>query len=75
MRTYITFSVCHDSGEADLTPASARTMEKWASNGDLWDMDVLGDISAISESLYLRCRDEYRAQWELLREAAQVSDE
>lgn len=47
MRDYITFSLCWDSGEADLTPKSKQYLEDLVSQGELWGMDVIDDMFGI----------------------------
>lgn len=53
MRHYITFSLCDETGEADLTPKSKETIEELIGDG-LIAADWFGDIFHIADTLYDR---------------------
>jgi hypothetical protein len=61
MRHYITFSLCDETGEADLTPKSRETVEELIGLG-LISADWFGDIHGISERLYERAFDGFRKE-------------
>lgn len=70
MREYITFSLCWDSGEADLTPKSKEYLERLVEEGDLWGVDVLSDMYGIMEHYYGQVSEAWRLRMEKLRERA-----
>ena len=59
MRHYITFSLCDETGEADLTPKTRDTVEELIGLG-LISADWFGDIQGISETLYERALGGFR---------------
>lgn len=52
MRYYITFSLCDETGEADLTPKSREFVDELIDAGDLFAVDTLGDMLGIITSAY-----------------------
>lgn len=52
MRTYITFSICDESGEADLTPKSRLILDELMEEQSVFAVDVIGDMLGIIEQAH-----------------------
>lgn len=61
MTDYLKFRIDHDSGELFATQATLDLMEEMSNRGDLWDMDILGDLFKYAESYYSECNLNYSA--------------
>jgi hypothetical protein len=61
MRHYITFSLCDETGEADLTPKSRETVEELIGLG-LISADWFSDIYGIAEQLNERAIGGFRKE-------------
>lgn len=61
MRYYITFSLCDETGEADLTRKSKETVEELIDHG-LISADWFGDVHGIAEELYERATGSFRKE-------------
>lgn len=59
MRDYITFSLCWESGEADLTPKSREYLDNLVKEGDLWGVDVIGDMHGIMDYFFDKMLDSW----------------
>ena len=74
MRHYITFSLCDETGEADLTPKSRKLLTELAASGELIAADWLGDMHGITESLYSKSVDAWQSECEDKWHLAQIKN-
>jgi hypothetical protein len=72
MRHYITFSLCDETGEADLTPKSRDLVEELIAEGNIFAADVLQDIYGISQDAYNRAYEAWHANSLAKMEAAKL---